>query len=76
MNIKNKINVIKSNIRNFIIYRFHKNEYKLLWMVKDLDKKQFKELLNMEILLIYNKINHELNRQKEWRVFIRDYKNE
>lgn len=60
----NMIKKIHARIIHFITYRIHLKEFKLLWMYRDIDKKHFKKLLNMEILLMYDKIDYTLSKHK------------
>ena len=47
---------IYNNIIQFILYKIHLKEFKLLWIYYEVDKKQFKQYLSIDTLLMYDKI--------------------
>lgn len=51
-------------IIHFLQYRIHLSEFKLMWMCDDVNKKWFKKHLFEEILLMYDKIDHEIKKYK------------
>jgi len=53
---------IYNNFIQFILYRIHLKEFKMMWMYNDVNKKQFKQLLSMEKRLMYDKIDHEFKK--------------
>ena len=59
-----------NKIIRFILYRIHLKEFKLLWMHENINKKQFKQYLNMEILLMYDRLDHEFSKYKRMSVKI------
>ena len=51
-----KIKKTYNKILQFILYRIHLKRFKLSWMPYEINKKQFKQYLDVEIWLIYDKI--------------------